>query len=228
MPRTLAGTRTVAGARTNTSIISNALQCLSASSQYAFVADASWQDGMAQLTVTAWVKKITAQLGGIIDHKRGSSWNIQCLSNNKIRVEMPVAGAADTADVLVTGVWTHIGFVYDGANVQPYLSGIANGTAKAKTGVIGGATTGIYFGRMDDGNYGNLILDEAHIWNTGLTAQEMLDDYNGILKTANLLAQYKFNNNQIIDEINGYNGKIFGAAIVSGYSHPTDYARRTG
>lgn len=174
-----------------------AIKLVATSNQYGQVADASWQDGMAQLTAAAWIYLTKAsQTTGIVDHNRSSSWSL-CLGGGagtgKLRVEAP-NGTADSNTLLPIGQWVHVGMTYDGAAIKPWVNGVAQTASVTKSGNIADASTGIYIGRFHDAAVDEFdgLIDEVAIWDTALSAAQMLSiAQQNPIPTANLLAYYK-------------------------------------
>jgi chitodextrinase len=86
---------------------------------------------------------------------------------------------AGDGHALVPGEWTHLVFVHDGAKDIIYENGQPVAT-KDVPGILNSTThvLGIGYNAVDGGNWFDGSLDDILIFNTALTAQEVLDLYD--------------------------------------------------
>ncbi|HZV43108.1 MAG TPA: LamG-like jellyroll fold domain-containing protein, partial [Saprospiraceae bacterium] len=80
---------------------------------------------------------------------------------------------------LVPGEWTHLVFVHDGVKDIIYMDGVQV-AEKDVPGILNNTThdLGIGYNAVDGGNWFDGSLDEILIFNTALTAQEVMDLYD--------------------------------------------------
>jgi hypothetical protein len=133
-------------------------------------------------------------------------------------------GVESPSDTIVTGVWTHIAFTYDGAYLRIYKNGIEVGDL-SMPGLQGDDSDQPFFIGIE--GLGETLKDrpfhgavaEAAVWNFARTQPEILEDMNAGLsrKEPNLLAYYAFNDGpknypKLTDmTVQGNHGVIHGA-----------------
>jgi hypothetical protein len=152
-------------------------------------------------TISVWINPATVlplssgafkMVAGKYDGLGGNEYAITLLGN-KVRFSASTSGAAyvssTTATSLVPHTWYHVVGVYDGANLQIYLDGAADGTPTALTGTLANTThtltigaahiippgfPGPYFGDFFDG-----VIDELRLYDRALSEEEIaaLHDY---------------------------------------------------
>ncbi|CAN5322876.1 hypothetical protein BH10PAT1_BH10PAT1_1780 [soil metagenome] len=154
-------------------------------------------DGLTTMSVTFWMNSQTAFNSNysVISKIDSSSnaWQIRTTgAGDQLRIVISNA-ATDTSNYCVTSglaftlsTWQHVAVVYDGtaptgSNIKVYLNGVA--WTCSVTGTIPTAirtsTATLRLGQNAAGGSGFIgYLDEVKIYNTALTASQVLIDYN--------------------------------------------------
>jgi hypothetical protein len=103
--------------------------------------------------------------------------------------------AIRTGNVLVSGLWTHFVFTYDGTGVigglKIYINGVENVTSTILNNIAGPVISGNAFqlGAQGSSRYHTGNLDEVSIWDKKLSASEVEQVYNaGIVKALDSLS----------------------------------------
>lgn len=164
--------------------------------EYLNIADAS-QTGLdieSDLTVAGWFKwedigTIRAHLIGkwhtTNDKRSWALWKHE--TNHRAWVRLSANGTAETSvysanDVFANGTWVHVGFTYKESTdvVQVYVNGATSGDAGSHDGGLFDASTqGFTIGGNGEADrYMDGLIDEVIVWNTTLTATEMLQVKN--------------------------------------------------
>jgi hypothetical protein len=156
-------------------------------SEYLTIDDAD-QTGLGitgNITIAAWVKPETIPADMVIVGK----WTAAAQLSYKLYIESTDSsicfgvsnnGTTDNehnsnASAASVGTWVHVVGVYDGSYLYTYVDGLENGTPTSYSSGINDGTDvfriGAYggAGRPFDG-----LIDEVIIWNTALTATEVL------------------------------------------------------
>ena len=140
--------------------------------------------------------------------------------NGKLNITLADGGAvafdieADGDDIPIN-TWTHIAMVQDGIQPILYVNGkkiaASNDTATnitkwfADLNGIDNANIGI----LDQSTSTTLDLDGAigqvKHWNAALTAEQILDDFNGVPNTTDLISSWDWNGN-LLDDVSGHDG----------------------
>ena len=87
----------------------------------------------------------------------------------------------NSTNVVSRDTWHHITYTYDGHNQKIYIDGILDNTQADEGGAIDTGTNDLYIGRgsINSNTYFfNGLIDEVKIYNTALTQEEILIDYN--------------------------------------------------
>ncbi len=156
-----------------------------------------------QMSMTGWFYNNQLRYGqgmmGLRDDAGGNAGfymiqlnngQIECRFNNSNNVLSEVLTPAGT---IVTDVWQHYAFVYDGSNIIVYLNGDLLGQAPA-SGTFGSDNKPFVIGRSiccgiafyQEGN-----IDEVSLWSKALTPNEITDIYeNEIDPTSSGLELY--------------------------------------
>jgi hypothetical protein len=146
---------------------------------------------LSQLTVEVWVNLlysgnqgtlyIIGQTNSVFRLMYGvNSFSWVCATTNNAWYS---AGTTlSTSALPVIGVWNHVVVVYDGTNNKCYVNGVLSGTS---SGSVSGNVNmsnlgGLNIMKSDASNLDNGAgqLSVARIYNRGLTAEEILQNYN--------------------------------------------------
>lgn len=148
---------------------------------------------LSQLTLEAWVKRNATgrydSIAGNFWDGIGRSYYMEVWNTNKIHFYVGTGAGgpgdtklASTTSTLSNNIWYHISAVYDGANMQIYLNGIADGTPVAQSGTIYNSTQSLFIGSyQNNGSRADLfygLIDDVRIYNYARTASEIRTDYN--------------------------------------------------
>ena len=142
-------------------------------------------------TIEAWINPALNYKNNVI---YGNAWaepgyHVRVTLENKVRFILIQTGSiykGIDSSVLTAG-WHHIAAVWDGISVKIYIDGeddsqiaIENGTV---TTITTTANTKIGLDTAPAAHYFNGLIDEVRIWNTALTADQLIlyDDYSGLL-----------------------------------------------
>ena len=180
--------------------IGNAADFERNNSEYLSISDAS-QTGLditGEISAFAWIKLETkasvlgspppAILGKYNTVTNGRSYAIYIgHTDDKIGVNLSPNGSDFTtmysSSILTTATWYHVGFTLNQTTdkIQIYLNGSADGSSVAYTGNIYNSATaftiGTYYYNSSPSRFIDGLIDEAIIWNTCLTADEIADVY---------------------------------------------------
>jgi VCBS repeat-containing protein len=145
---------------------------------YISIADSVSLSPTAAISVEAWVKPSAtdANYHSVIE-KNASYW-LRIENNGKlyfyrssVGVWVGVAGTTTPA----AGTTYHVVGTYDGANLKLYVNGVLDATAAA-TGAIDDSVNAL---TLSDSTFPfNGTIDEAAVYSSALTAQQVLDHYN--------------------------------------------------
>ncbi len=140
--------------------------------------------------------------------------------NGKLNITLADGGAvafdieADGDDIPID-TWTHVAMVQDGIQPRLYVNGVKIAASNdvstnitkwfADLNGIDNANIGI----LDQSTSTTLDLDGAigqvKHWNSALTAQQILNDFNAIPNTTLLISSWDWNGN-LLDDVSGHNG----------------------
>jgi len=141
------------------------------------------------MTLEAWVFPTTVNSAWRdVIYKGDDNYYLMAMSTNSSH---PVAGAilggvyaeAIGPNALTANTWAHLATTYDGATVRLYVNGVQV-ASRAKTGTIATSTNPLQIG--GDSIYGQYFagrIDEARIYNRGLSVAEIQSDMNTPLIT---------------------------------------------
>lgn len=81
--------------------------------------------------------------------------------------------------------WYYVGLTYDGVTMKTYVNGQSAGTKSITRATPGQYSSGLYYGigptdgtNMGDGTYAKMKFGDFHIYNTALSQQQILNNYN--------------------------------------------------
>lgn len=176
-------------------VASNALD-FDGTDDYVSCGDIAAADGATELTMEAWVKfdALTGFSRIIVKEQNGSNTDgtgITLTTGGQGFRFLARNGSdayGETGNILSTGTWTHVAFVYDGSGASnaDKLSCYVNGAVQGLTfsGTIPATLTNNNFdltlGANSAGSSGFMdgCIDEARIWNVALEAADIASLYN--------------------------------------------------
>lgn len=143
------------------------------------------------ITVAMKVKPVVWPTDGTLStfaSKQGNqagfgSWDLRhdASATGLFACTVSVAGVqytAASASPLSAGIWSDIGFTYDGETIMLYLNGVVNGTPNGTpSGNADPSTVDIWLGGnpwFSAGRYANVVVDEFRLYNRALAAADML------------------------------------------------------
>jgi len=149
-------------------------------SGYAEVADDSTIQVGNTLSLGFWVKPvITSNSAQNLIYKDSwfNGYGVYLINNNKIRLYLD--GTQDTSDMTLTiGSWNYVSITYDGSSIKFYLNGSINGSPIANTATVDSSGHNLFIGCNENlGERYDGIIDEILIYDTPLTATEILNNY---------------------------------------------------
>ncbi len=180
---------------------------------------ANLQPGTVSLSV--WFKTIAT--GGRIVRKRTYGYGLDVLSTGKISFWINNAAAArftaTSPNAYNDNTWHHAVGVYSGSLVKLYIDGLQVASANAETIFYGAGAIAI--GRDGDynGSYFKGLIDDVRIFQSELSAQEVLALYNQA--SSGLVSHWKLDEGSgthATDSADGNNGVINGATWATGIS----------
>lgn len=159
--------------------------------------------GTSDRTVEAWIKTSTSisTQKVLIDwgtFATGQRFTLNIIDFGKLRIEVSGSGFNSTSSI-ADGLWHHVAVTYDHSattKFNMYIDGVLHLSQNIVTSVNTGSTNGIIIGRRVDGvNYYDGTIDEVRIWNVVRTANEISNNMNKELCSAEpgLVAYYNFN-----------------------------------
>ncbi len=108
--------------------------------------DQNGLDGMSQLTIDGWVKRVTNPTGDVVLTRKwssttGRSYAVHITPAGIVRFYISTDGAASTlassaSAAVPLGVWTHVAAVYDGVVMRVFVNGQLSGTPVARIGTV--------------------------------------------------------------------------------------------
>lgn len=159
-------------------------------SAYLVVPDADQFDNTSRLSISFWTYPTTADgvaRGYIckrVDSTTGQAYCIFNWTGNKVYVDFDASNdrfSSNTA--LAMNTWYHIVVTYDGtqafaSRAKIYINGVLDQTSSETSTSIPNYASDIAIGKMPAQNASTARIDEVAIWNTTLTAAEVLTIYN--------------------------------------------------
>ncbi|MDD5464429.1 MAG: LamG domain-containing protein, partial [Candidatus Moranbacteria bacterium] len=140
-------------------------------------------DGMAQLTLSAWINPRTSGVGTsygrILEKGNSGLYNFYFVSNN-VECDIGAVAAVTTTNPFVGkfNSWHHVDCVYDGVNISIYLDGVSVASAP-KTGAVATGAAAFTIGnnvagdRTFDGK-----IDDVRLYNRALSTNEISQLYH--------------------------------------------------
>lgn len=144
---------------------------------------------LSVFTFTAWIKNPTANPSGqsIIStglQNNNKGYLIQWIGG-ALSVQRMITGnnekiQSNSLTLLPANTWTHVAIVVNTTSVRMYVNGAIVATTGVWTAAINSyAGTGFYLGKRADGiQIWNGEMDDVALWNTTLTAAEVLTLFN--------------------------------------------------
>jgi Concanavalin A-like lectin/glucanases superfamily/Immunoglobulin I-set domain len=153
--------------------------------QYVDVANNAGLNPTTSLTLEAWVNLRAFAPGASPIIKSASTTNgysLECGDDGNVRFYAYAAGPnawVGTPGVpLQLNIWTHVAGVYDGTNIYLYVNGTFAGSASVTGGIVpSGNDLQIGHDPSVPSRYLNGLVDEASIYNTALSAAQILSLY---------------------------------------------------
>ncbi|MHB1484837.1 MAG: LamG-like jellyroll fold domain-containing protein [Saccharofermentanales bacterium] len=155
------------------------------------VADSSSLKGMSGLTCSIWVKFNSLPAGNCQFYNKEQAYRLNISNTGLIHFVVATANnswysagtIASASTAISTGTWYHIVGVYNGSHVYLYINGsqAGSGTQDISGNIVSNANS-LNFGKDHDNYYLNGMIDEALLYNTGLSSTQvtdLYDSYNG-------------------------------------------------
>jgi len=143
-------------------------------------------DTWGEMTVAAWVKNsvgVGARTDDIVSWWR---WNrypcTDCsfvLTHHKNNQYFFQTNGTSISGGTVSTAWTHVTATYDGSMIQLYVNGNEVASAPYSGGLPYSTGDLIIGAQANDANYFEGLIDEVRIYDRALTAQEVMDLFNG-------------------------------------------------
>lgn len=154
------------------------------SNDYVDFGNASSLNITGTITVSAWVKKAHGTTFQAIVDKGRDNYGGWLLGTNETSTPAPffkvrIAGVNRTIIANSNhsnNIWTNIVGVYNGSTLSIYQNGVLSNSA-SYSGSIGTNSISVRAGAANDGGYLNGSIANVQIYNTGLSASEVLQNY---------------------------------------------------
>lgn len=151
-------------------------------------------DSPASMTINMWVKTTIGAYQGLITKRTSGGW-VSAIADNGKLYWYGSGGASFSTGTVPNNTAAMVTFVYDGTNIDFYINGSPSGTA-----VNGCPASGsdLKFGEWAGLYYFGGSVDEIGVWNTELSAAQILALYNGGNGTIGNITQSPFSANFIL------------------------------
>ncbi len=140
----------------------------------------------ASVSVDMWVKVNTTGVNYCLMNKR-NMYALRILSTNVVRFQTYNSGAyrnLDTTATLTAGVWHHIAATYTSGTTKIYINGALSVSSASFSGAITSSTNALEIGReYDNTELFDGYIDDVKIYNTALTASQVLSNYRAATVT---------------------------------------------
>jgi hypothetical protein len=170
---------------TNDGKIGKALN-FSESSGYVSVANNQSLDITGELTISAWINLATLDDGAnfaLVDRGNYSQYQLKVDNSRKVVASLWHNSTRRNycygqGNSIGLGQWEHVAITYDGTGtVKSYLNGKKQCSHTRDDGPIDAKVATLQIGKASS-YYWNGFIDEVKIYNTALTQEEILQDYN--------------------------------------------------
>ncbi len=141
-----------------------------------------------QLTIEAWIKPLTTNGGQSIVAKVSSTTGLNGyqfdLYNNELTGAFSVSGGSwpsyyvQTPIPIVLGTWNHVAWTYDQSAMKLYFNGQPISTNVIGPQTIATSSTPLRISGADTQTYFDGEVDEASVYNTALSAAQILAIYS--------------------------------------------------
>lgn len=150
-------------------------------------------------TVISYFTWIYPQDNGVIISEQGvsslnSGWHyspIEMISGTLKFGFWVVVGGVGSISSLSSSIntpinnWYYVGLTYDGVTMKTYVNGQSAGTKSITRATPGQYSSGLYYAigpidgtNMGDGTYAKMKFGDFHVYNTALSQQQVLNNYN--------------------------------------------------
>jgi CubicO group peptidase (beta-lactamase class C family) len=136
-----------------------------------------------QITLSSWVNPRNTGIAGgsrIISKRTdggGSDVYSLYIDSGKFRFRLDGTDMISTSGFPLNQ-WTHVAATYDGVNKKIYINGVLD-SSQAKTDNIDSSSRGVYLGHREaESRWFDGMIDNVRIYDTALTAQEIIEDMN--------------------------------------------------
>ncbi|KKK87529.1 hypothetical protein LCGC14_2752330, partial [marine sediment metagenome] len=143
-------------------------------------------DGLGALSISVWVKLTTASgFDNILTQHNGfpNSVFFFGLKDGKITAGLNTSGSFEESVTAVsTGVWTHVGWTFDGTNYKYYINGshlTGEDDLSSPDTTTGTVDVSLLIGKQQNSSTNDFdgVMDELAIWSRTLTDDDMADLY---------------------------------------------------
>ena len=127
--------------------------------------------------------------------------NIRFIVRNGANTAFTIVDSGISSSSII-GEWTHIAGVADGTNLTIYINGVSAASI-AYDGTINNPTTATVIGAYNDTisslHFTDGNIADCRLYDTDLTASQILDIYNGTTDRTNLIGQWLTNSDDVLD-----------------------------
>ena len=163
---------------------------------------------------TSWTSEVWR--GSIINKEQNNStgYMLRCGNNGTFNFNIGTGSTwkevNSPSGTLVLNTWQHVAGVFNGTTLTLYVNGVQVGSPASYTGTMGINTVPLEIGRsnIDQARYFRGRIDEVRIWNTALTATDILAHHNISLTAAhpsysNLVCYYEMDDFSTDTDLDG-------------------------
>jgi hypothetical protein len=196
---------------------------------YAEIVNCDELAGLAEITVSAWIKPANLTSTGVIAAKWANpegpdrAYTFRVDQSGIVAVNIRTANGGDYAATFSTSEmavneWAYLSFSYSTPDLKLFLNGIERASTTTSGGNIIPSSTSLLFGNSDGltQSYEGL-MDEVSIWDVSLTETQIQAFMNLSLQgdESNLIGHWNLNEGVGMTfsdlNINGNNGSVYGA-----------------
>jgi hypothetical protein len=149
-----------------------------------------------KLTLSAWIKTGSSATTRIINKQNQTgNTDVYLLANvgGKLYGRINQAGSITGSTFINDSNWHLLVFTYDGNYLNAYLDGRIDATPVAYNSNPLSSSGALYIGAFNGGsmtNFWNGSIDQVQIWNRALSADEVLNLYNGTRNNSAYIGKY--------------------------------------
>lgn len=163
--------------------------------------------GTTDVSIFAWINadSLSTWKGIIAKEVNDADDFTMHTSSGRLVINIGSATALESVASMSTNTWYHVGFTYDGVDINAYINDVEVATT-TYTGNFPTGNLAIGQERSISGRYFDGEIDEVGIWNRALTSAEITQLYNG---GTGITYTNVFGTDPIVTPIEPNNGIVF-------------------